>query len=152
MFEPVLHSSRWVEEEKQLPLSAVIARIHLRNWNWISLDQVSVVESFEFQDNWAGPTSKSLSGISGISVQSRYNSSGITTRNRSAVELTSHTLEISRRLSRSYIQIPSKTSELQTLVLKRNSVLGTSLELMHSLSLKSTPSTSATAITRKIIP
>jgi len=28
-FEPVLHSSRWVEEEKHLPLFAVSADIHL---------------------------------------------------------------------------------------------------------------------------
>jgi len=81
-FEPVLHSSRWVEEasficcERNTPSIAKSRRI--------SLDQVLAVELFEFQDYWAGLALKSLSGIS---VQSRYNSSGITTRNQSAVEL-----------------------------------------------------------------
>jgi len=52
---PQEHRNSWEKEgfkfrKVPVPLSAVSAEFHLRNWNWISLDQFSPVESFEVQD------------------------------------------------------------------------------------------------------
>jgi len=69
------------EEEKHLPLSAVSADIHLLPKQKDLFGSSLRGWIFEFRQFCTGLTSKSLSGISGISVQSSHISSGITTRN-----------------------------------------------------------------------
>jgi len=132
--EPVLHSSCSVEVEEEAASFICCERFtpSIVKSRRIPLDQVLAVESFEFQDYWAGLAFKLLSGIS---VQSRYTSSGITTaRNQSAVEMTSHSIKISRRLSRSYTQVAVcgsvQSRYVSSWMTTRNQSV---VELIHSL-------------------
>jgi len=86
-FEPVLHLSCWVEEEKLLPLSLLWALISIYcKAERISLDQVLAVEFLNFAS--FEPVLHSSRSVWKLgSVQSSHISSGITTRNQSAVEL-----------------------------------------------------------------
>jgi len=131
--EPVLHSSRWVEEEKLLPLSLlwVLESIYCQSRK--DLFGSSLSGWIEFQDYWAGLALKSLCAQFG-SVQSRHICSDITTRNQSAVELISHSIKISRHLSRSYTQVAVcgsvQSRYVSSCMTTRNQSV---VELIHSL-------------------
>jgi len=119
------------EEEKLLPLSLLWALESIYCQSRKDLFGSSLSGWIEFQDYWAGLALKSLSGIS---VQSRYDSSGITTRNQSAVEFTFPPLKISRRLSRWYIQVAECRRVQSRYVSSGISTASLSVvELIHSL-------------------